>query len=670
MKNLVLLILTVLIVFALCSCSNSEELYLKFTLKDDGTYSVVGTLPGELLKEIVIPETYNGKPVTEIAECAFVQYHKLTRVVIPDSVTKIGNRAFFGCDALTDITIPDGVKYIESYTFYECRSLINLTLPDSVTAIGSHAFRNCNSLKSINIPDNVTAIGNASFESCRSLQSITIPGSVRTIGNNAFWGCDSLTSVVIPEGVTSIGSSVFGGCDNLANVSLPDTLTDIGDYVFSWCENLESVNIPNGVTSIGANMFEMCALTSIVIPESVTVIGEGAFRGCDRLTSIVIPDGVTVIEREAFQHCDSLISIMIPESVIEIGEWAIDGQVVVGVATDEQPLGWDEHAFYYEPCIIFGVDDVGVTDDGLVWGRKGDGVSIYKYNGDAKEVNIPQIIDGVPVVGIMDKVFYYKNNITNITLPDSIEFIGESVFSTSASLRYNKFDNAYYLGNDNNPYLVLVKVDSSATSCEINPNTKIIGSHAFDGSKLSNIEIPDSVISLGYRSFFSCTKLETLIIGSGVKHIDSYMLGADARLKSIHVDENNAYYKAVDGSLYSKDGTVLVRYATGSEESLFVIPDTVTTIAPLAFCGSKTLIEVIIGEGVTSIGESAFASCKALTKVFIPASVVTVAEDIFDLSENVTVYCESVSRPDGWNKEWNYHSTGNYYLPVVWGYIG
>ena len=273
----------------------------------------------------------------------FIGCRSLTSLVIPDSVTNIGDYAFSGCRSLTDIVIPDSVTSIGGGAFWNCRSLTNIVIPNSVTSIGDNAFEYCFSLSNLIIPDGVTSIGDGAFVGCTSLSSVVIPDSVSCIGNNAFWGCESLTDIVIPDSVASIGDYAFGECSSLTEVVIPDSVTSIGDKAFFCCRSLTDIVIPESVVNLKGNPFcrwdgELKCLspyfiydnkvlfdkdkskiiafrdkntTSYVIPDSVTRIGDSAFRGCSSLTDIVLPDGVTSIGNNAFWGCESLESLVI-----------------------------------------------------------------------------------------------------------------------------------------------------------------------------------------------------------------------------------------------------------------------------------------------------------------------------------------------------------------------
>lgn len=273
-------------------------------------YSVNGRGEAEY-SDIIIPKTYNNKPVTSIGYHAFAGcVTTLTSIVIPNSVTSIGEGAFLYCNSLASIEIPYSVTSIGLEAFYCCSILTNIKIPYGVESLEEYVFNGCVSLASIEIPDSVTSIEDAAFSHCSSLTSIEIPNSVTSIGSTAFFGCSSLTSIEIPNGVTSIMDGTFNGCSNLTSIEIPNSVTSIEESAFYNCSSLTSIELPGGVTSIEQRTFYNCrSLTSIEIPDGVTSIGLEAFYRCNSLESITIPSNVTSIDGNAFYECNSLMSI-------------------------------------------------------------------------------------------------------------------------------------------------------------------------------------------------------------------------------------------------------------------------------------------------------------------------------------------------------------------------
>lgn len=215
MKRSLSFILTLVMVICVITSvpvtvSAASESDFLFILNSDGeSYSVhfaYSTISGD----IVIPATYEGLPVTAIADWGFSDRENITSVTIPDSVTSIGEYAFLRCTSLKSVAMGNGITSIGEYAFEKCTRLVSVEFSDNLTNTGNYVFLDCISLKSVELPDNLTTIGDGAFNGCTNLASVIIPDGVTSIGDNAFYTCPKLLSVTIPDSVTYIGCEAFG----------------------------------------------------------------------------------------------------------------------------------------------------------------------------------------------------------------------------------------------------------------------------------------------------------------------------------------------------------------------------------------------------------------------------------------------------------------------------
>ena len=222
-------------------------------------------------------------------------------------------------------------------------SIKTVVIREGVKSIGNYAFSGCSNLSSITIPNSVTSIGYLSFWNCSGLREITIPNTCLNVSDDAFVGCDFINTVTIPtnairafrfcylenvtiSGGTSIPNNAFSGKSRIISIVLPDSITKIGDFAFYDCSSLKSVNIPQDVNEIGNMVFYGCqSLESVVLPENVIILGDSVFQKCQNLQSVVLPQKINEIGENMFDGCKSLAYFTIPESVERIGSHAFDG---------------------------------------------------------------------------------------------------------------------------------------------------------------------------------------------------------------------------------------------------------------------------------------------------------------------------------------------------------
>ena len=240
------------------------------------------------------------------------------------------NRDYSG----SKIIIPNSVLYdgknypvtsIADSAFYINLRLEEVTIPNSVTTIGNEAFSWSN-LKEVTIPNSVTTIGDGAFEGCTSLQKViwNARNAQDCSYSSPFSGC-GVTDFVFGEEVEHIPAYLCNNLRLLNTIVIPNSVTTIGNGAFAWCRGLTTVTIGNSVTTIGYRVFASCTgLTEVSIPNSVTSIGSSAFSNCRGLKTVTIGNSVTTIGNWAFASCTGLTEVSIPNSVTTIGDGAFD----------------------------------------------------------------------------------------------------------------------------------------------------------------------------------------------------------------------------------------------------------------------------------------------------------------------------------------------------------
>ena len=401
--------------FNYCKSLTSITIPNSVTSIGSGAFSVC-----ESLASVTIPDS-----VTSIGSGAFEYCTSLTSITIPNSVTSIGYMAFDNCTSLKSVTIPGSVRSIAGNAFCQCSSLLSIEVSDNNKNYSSFDGVLFNKDKTelitypagkpndtYEIPNSVTSIGEWAFSECESLTSVTIPDSVTSIGSSAFYNTayysyvsnwdngvlyisnclidtncnfDSTTDYIIKDGTRIIADSAFSVCESLASVTIPNSVTSIGKEAFYNCASLTSIEISDdnkNYSSVDGVLFNKDkselitypagkADSEYAIPNSVTSIGEWAFKYCESLTDITIPNSVTNIGDFAFDYCRSLKDVYYTGSQsdwkkISIGGWngyLIDATFHYNWGV-ETPLvtNEDETSFtvYNSTAIIDSVNDVNL----------------------------------------------------------------------------------------------------------------------------------------------------------------------------------------------------------------------------------------------------------------------------------------------------------------------
>ena len=294
---------------------------------------------------------------------------KFPSVIDGYRVTSIGEKAFYyDSGKVSSIVIPEGIERIEDDAFGGCFFLSDVQLPKSLLSIGDYAFECCADLVSVELPENLESLGKGAFDACYGLKTVNIPKGITQIEDCTFRECRALAEIVLHDGITSIGHSAFYDCSSLISITIPNGVTEILISTFASCDALQTVCLPDTIQSIGNNAFADCFfLTDITLPNGLESIGDAAFDECYRLENITIPNSVTHIGSDAFNAC---AAVQVVNEVCYVGNWA-----------------------------------VGLYDDDL---------SVYTLR------------EGT--VGIADCLFSFCIYLKNITIPESVKYIGRHTF--------------------------------------------------------------------------------------------------------------------------------------------------------------------------------------------------------------------------------------------------
>ncbi len=343
---------------------------------------------------------------------------------------------------------------------------------------------------------------------------------VTRIGSGAFEEERGLISITVPEGITAIGSYAFCRCLRLQTVSLPDSLTVIGDGAFQGTSDLEALSIPDSVAEIGSGAFFASGLKAVKLPARLRRIGKQAFQQT-RLASVEIPDGTEEIGHLAFCDCKELTDIFLPDSIASIiGNPFLYCSGLTGFRfSDAHP--------YLE------------MKNGVLFSRPDARLICYP---DILEGGAYVIPDGTRIIGVSA----FKN-LREVTIPDSVETIGDYAFGHCPLVSVAIPDSVTSIGTG--AFYCCKKL----TGIRLPAGISAIPKMAFDGcTALTAVDLPDSLTEIGPNAFYNCRKLTSLKIPAQVTKIGSNAFyGCKALTAAVQEGTYAQVYCAENGVPYS-----------------------------------------------------------------------------------------------------------------------
>ena len=695
----------------------SGDKNLKTVTFEDGISEIISGL----FKETGINKIDLPSSVTKIGSSAFAN-SDLTTINLPSSLSEIQDFAFANTK-LKEITIPDSVEKIGYGAFDSVKTLDKVILPTNLKEISSKTFYKTNIAK-ITIPESVSSIGGIAFADT-PLKSITLPNNLISIGQNAFSGTQ-LTTVVLPSKIKTLENEAFGEIANLVSVNIPLSL-ESGYNAFSNSKKLENVIIEDGREKIPAGLLSNIGIKTFTLPSTIKTIENNAFAQNDYLSEIVLNNALETIDDRAFANAN-LKHVKLPDSLTYLGRGAFENNhSLTEVIFSKKLRNISENAF---------------ANTGLTKLEVPSNIEEI-YSGAFYNTKLSDLILSEGIQRIASSAFV-GNQLKVIELPASLQYLGSSAFGNSSKLRVVKIKSnvghdKYYDDDTISPfsyrdyysdeiskqrpesifvnfeggvskvsdYLFNGVTPVKSVTFKDNINLTEIGAHAFEGTSLTFLTLPDTVETLGEFAFgnintlnsvnipeklttadrafagskklnelrnkiegiripdgmFENTGLTTFIVPSGIKEIGKYAF-RNNKSTAISFEGHQEGFKDVilPVGLTKIDS----RAFESTEIGYYDIPDTVSEIGDGAFRfnpnlksiklpselkalkgylfeGNKGMKQLVIPDKVESIDTNAFVNMEGLENVYIPASVTKIGEKLIANKDKVTFHVVSGS---------------------------
>ena len=695
----------------------SGDKNLKTVTFEDGISEIISGL----FKETGINKIDLPSSVTKIGSAAFA-HSDLTTINLPPSLSEIQDFAFANTK-LKEITIPDSVEKIGYGAFDSVETLDKVTLPANLKEISSKTFYKTNIAK-ITIPESVSSIGGIAFADT-PLKSITLPSNLITVGQNAFSGTQ-LTTVTLPSKLQTLKEGAFGEISTLVSVNIPLSLKS-GYEAFSNSKKLETVTFEDGRETIPSGLLKNIGIKTFTLPSTIKTIEYSAFAQNDYLSEIILNNALEAIYESAFANTN-LKHVKLPDSLTYLGRGAFENNhSLTEVIFPKQLRAISENAFANTGLTKLEVpSNIEEINSGAFYNTK-----------------LSDLILSEGIKRIASSAFV-GNQLKVIELPASLQYLGSSAFGNSSKLRVVKIKSnieldKYYDVNTISPfsyrdyysdeiskqrpesifvnfeggvskvsdYLFNGVTPVKSVTFKDNINLTEIGNHAFDGTSLTFLTLPDTVETLGEFAFgnintlnsvnipeklttadrafagskklnelrnkiegiripdgmFENTGLTTFIVPSGIKEIGKY---AFRNNKSTAISFEGPQEGFKDVILPVGLTKIDSRAFESTEIDYYDIPDTVSEIGDGAFRfnpnlksiklpselkalkgylfeGNKGMKQLVIPDKVESIDTNAFVNMEGLENVYIPASVTKIGEKLIANKDKVTFHVVSGS---------------------------